>query len=464
MMETQQVQAKESAAQSPFTSSPAPAVQMSEPAGAAQAAGGDLTGGQSPSPQATAPVMAHWTEGGAVQGKGQSKDTGEIHKSAAQGISGGGESLPFGDQLQRAFGKHDLSGVRAHTGSAAASSTQQMGADAYATGNNVVFGKTPDLHTAAHEAAHVVQQRGGVQLKDGVGKSDDKYERNADAVADRVVQGKSAEDLLDPVAGHARTPALQKKPKKGVSGKGGKRLGQAQDAIKHTKGVLNFGAGNQYEALKATNFNSYFRMEVMRDMSYWELEDSVRPLAAANPEALTAAMADLAHGGNCGEHAQIAFDYLRAHAKGETINMSDVEGLDHAFVIIGNVSGESDADLCVSDPWPSAPTACLWEDHFAFTADRTKINRRHTAVADGQNVKAVIARGLRLTPEGQARIKAKLTNEQTEAELKKGTDRSSGHPWIWRHPGTTAAGHDYDYQVTGGGTGGATSSSSGPTR
>jgi hypothetical protein len=40
----------------------------------------------------------------------------------------------------------------------------------YATGNHVAFKGAPNLHTAAHEAAHVVQQRGGVQLKGGVGQ------------------------------------------------------------------------------------------------------------------------------------------------------------------------------------------------------------------------------------------------------------------------------------------------------
>jgi hypothetical protein len=47
----------------------------------------------------------------------------------------------------------------------------------------------------------VVQQRAGVQLKGGVGEVGDRYERHADDVADRVVQGKSAESLLDQFAG-----------------------------------------------------------------------------------------------------------------------------------------------------------------------------------------------------------------------------------------------------------------------
>lgn len=76
-----------------------------------------------------------------------------------------------------------------------------MGADAFATGKRVAFAGPPDLHTAAHDAAHVVQQRAGVQLKGGVGEAGDPHEQHADAVADRVVAGESAEELLEDYAG-----------------------------------------------------------------------------------------------------------------------------------------------------------------------------------------------------------------------------------------------------------------------
>jgi hypothetical protein len=105
--------------------------------------------------------------------------------------------MPFAAQIQRSFGRHDLSGLRAHTGSAAQEAAGEIGAEAYATGSDVAFAGTPDLHTAAHEAAHVVQQRSGVSLSGGVGAEGDVYERHADAVADRVVRGESAESLLD---------------------------------------------------------------------------------------------------------------------------------------------------------------------------------------------------------------------------------------------------------------------------
>ena len=53
------------------------------------------------------------------------------------------------------------------------------------------------------ESVHVIQHRAGVQLSGGVGKAGDAYERHADSVADRVVQGKSAEGLLSQMTGPA---------------------------------------------------------------------------------------------------------------------------------------------------------------------------------------------------------------------------------------------------------------------
>ncbi len=131
----------------------------------------------------------------------------DVHEAAQRGIGGGGSALPHLARIQRSFGAHDVSNVQAHTGGAAERASHEIGAQAYAMGDHVAFAGTPDLHTAAHEAAHVVQQRGGVQLKGGVGEVGDPYERHADAVADLVVQGQSAEALLDEHAGGAGTSA-----------------------------------------------------------------------------------------------------------------------------------------------------------------------------------------------------------------------------------------------------------------
>ncbi len=134
-----------------------------------------------------------------------------VHELAAQGVASGGGAMPHVGQIQQAFGRHSVGDVQAHVGGAAQQAAEGMGALAYASGDHIAFGAQPDLHTAAHEAAHVVQQRGGVQLKDGVGRSGDEYERHADAVADAVVQGKSAEGLLDRYAGSAGTPSVQRR-------------------------------------------------------------------------------------------------------------------------------------------------------------------------------------------------------------------------------------------------------------
>ena len=137
-----------------------------------------------------------------------------VQAQAARGIAGSATALPHGDVIQRAFGPdHDLSGVQAHIGGPAADASEAIGASAYATGNHVAFATAPDLHTAAHEAAHIVQQRAGVQLYGGVGQAGDPYEQHADAVAARVVAGHSAADLLaaGPTGGSA-TSAVQRTP------------------------------------------------------------------------------------------------------------------------------------------------------------------------------------------------------------------------------------------------------------
>jgi hypothetical protein len=356
-------------------------------------------------------------------------------------------AMPHADRIQQAFGHHDISAVSVHNDSAAADA---MGAAAFAQGEGVTFGSAPDLHTAAHEAAHVVQQRAGVSLGGGVGAVDDVYERNADAVADLVVGGQSAVGLLDSFTnGQAQgktasaSQGVQRAPKKKVSAGAGKRLTWAKEGIEHTKSVLSYGAGNQKEALAASNFNSYFRMSAMRDNECWEIAPSVRALASQNPDAFTAAKAELAKGGNCGEHAQLGFQYLRTAAIGETINRVDVEGLDHAFVIMGDVKAEDDASLVVCDPWPTGPTACLWEDHFAHNPDKTQINIRRTVTGDGSDIKSVIAAGIRLSPKGHAYVNHKLSDEETKTQMDKGTE--GDHPWIWQHQ--NAASRVYDYEA-----------------
>ena len=130
-------------------------------------------------------------------GEAAESSPGAIRDTAAAGVAGEGTAMPHLDAVQALFGPaHDLSGVQAHVGGDAAAAARDLGAEAYATGNHVAFASAPSLHTAAHEAAHVVQQQAGVQLLGGVGASGAAYEQDADEVADRVVAGQSAAPLL----------------------------------------------------------------------------------------------------------------------------------------------------------------------------------------------------------------------------------------------------------------------------
>ena len=99
-----------------------------------------------------------------------------VHEVAQAGLAGGATELPHREAIQRSFGAHDISGVSAHVGGGAAAAAEQLGAIAYATGDHVAFAGTPDLHTAAHEVTHVMQQRGGVQLKAGPSAARDEHE------------------------------------------------------------------------------------------------------------------------------------------------------------------------------------------------------------------------------------------------------------------------------------------------
>lgn len=173
--------------------------------------------GPSASRSAASPGKRTLTEQLTVQAKATAAEApgpAAVHEAAQQGIAGPSVSLPHLDPIQRAFGRHDVSGVKAHVGGEATAAAHGMGAEAYATGDHVAFRDAPSLHLAAHEAAHVVQQRAGVHLAGGVGHEGDPHERHADEVADRVVQGKSAEDLLDTYhggQGPASGSALQRK-------------------------------------------------------------------------------------------------------------------------------------------------------------------------------------------------------------------------------------------------------------
>lgn len=128
----------------------------------------------------------------------------------ADGIAGAGSPLPHLETIQRAFGPaHDLASVRAHVGGSAATSATGISAEAYAVGSHVAFRTAPDLRLAAHEAAHVVQQRSGA-VAPGLGQAGDAHERAADDVAERVARGEVIEHLL-PAGSESAPRAVQRR-------------------------------------------------------------------------------------------------------------------------------------------------------------------------------------------------------------------------------------------------------------
>ena len=162
---------------------------------------GAATEGADAEGRAGASLVGGLPYGLALQRKGPGKKSDDIERTAASGVGGVAGSLPYGDRIAASFGRHDVTDVPAHVGGKAAEACDAIGAEAYATAGHTAFKSAPDLHTAAHEAAHVVQQRAGVQLKGGVGQAGDRYEQHADRVADLVVQGRSAEGLLSTMSG-----------------------------------------------------------------------------------------------------------------------------------------------------------------------------------------------------------------------------------------------------------------------
>lgn len=376
----------------------------------------------------------------------------EIHTAARQGVASSSASLPHLDRIQQSFGsRFDVSSIRAHVGQDATAASRRMGAQGYAMGEHVVFREPPSLHLAAHEAAHVIQQRSGVQLRGGVGEARDAHEQHAEAVAQRVVAGESAEALLDAAPGrsHVESPAsvaVQRLTDKEVSNTALVRLQMAKGAMQLTKSVLKHGAGNQVKALQSSKLNTHYRMLLARDIRYWDVDPAVNDLITADQGAYEAARAYVAAGGNCGEHGQISYEFLKRLAKGQRITLAAKKGLDHAFVLIGDLSEvdgkqkEPDSEIAVADAWPTAPTATIWEDHFAHTSKRSDIDQTATTIANGSSSMMAIVAGIKPNDKG----KELLTKTGTDADVQAKLARFK-QDLLWDHEKSAASGKEFTY-------------------
>ncbi len=160
---------------------------------------------------------------------------GNLSDSVA-GKTGGGERLPDGTlkQMESRFGAA-LDDVRIHSDSQAATSAGSLGANAFTTGRDIYFAggqyspnSTDGQRLLAHELTHTIQQQQGKQPtsvlpnRDGlqIGSPEDPLEREADRVADTIVQSKAETPPLGPnrstnaVSGSA-SQSIQRQPSGG---------------------------------------------------------------------------------------------------------------------------------------------------------------------------------------------------------------------------------------------------------
>ncbi|WUD11889.1 DUF4157 domain-containing protein [Streptomyces murinus] len=125
----------------------------------------------------------------------------EVQRSAVHDVlRTGGRPLDEGvrTDMEARLGA-DFSDVRVHSDARARATATAMGARAYTSGNHIVIGDGGgDRHTLAHELTHVIQQRrgpvAGTETGDGLRVSDpsDRFEREAEATAHRVLRGSPA--------------------------------------------------------------------------------------------------------------------------------------------------------------------------------------------------------------------------------------------------------------------------------
>lgn len=116
--------------------------------------------------------------------------SGETIARGEQGVAGPGSEVPHRASLEQAIGA-DFGGVRAHTGPEAQAACVELGAEAFALGNDVAFlDENPAPEVVAHELAHTMQQGGEATVQPLAESSPaTDAEGEADAVADHVRSG-----------------------------------------------------------------------------------------------------------------------------------------------------------------------------------------------------------------------------------------------------------------------------------
>lgn len=130
-------------------------------------AGSEALGVEQPAVQCSAGSQAAPLDAAKEAHQPPPKNTQEV---ARAGTSGPSTALPYQDQIQRAFGPHDVSGIKAYLDVSAASASKTLRAEAFTFGSRVAFSKPPDLLSGQSEdvPGKVVQRMVNTLYRDWV--------------------------------------------------------------------------------------------------------------------------------------------------------------------------------------------------------------------------------------------------------------------------------------------------------
>jgi hypothetical protein len=126
-----------------------------------------------------------------------------------------------------------------------------------------------------------------------------------------------------------------------------------EQAAEYVKSVIRHGAGNVKRSLVESEGRSHLAAENSKNVArgrVWRLGLREK-LSQLQQVFYRAGAIEKAGGGNCQEHADLAFTWLHQNTEGLTISYA--KGADHAFVIIGDPDDRS--TWVVVDPWPAIP-------------------------------------------------------------------------------------------------------------
>ena len=264
-------------------------------------------------------MRAYETPGGQSHGEaatdaidpGKTTRTSRIHRKGAGAVGdradaamaqvegSSGAPLPEGPraQFESSLGA-DLGAVRVHTGDASAQAADQLGARAFATGNDIHFGAgeyKPDdpfgMHLLAHEVAHTVQQGGqrATQAKLSVSEPGDHLEVEADRAADAMVRGEATTVSAGApvIARDPRDTAREQHEARGDNPTPPPAVGPSQSfndmgrddhgpAIRHDHGHMQGPDGN-FDPSKHEDPTIGDRVELMKWIAKLEAAELLRP-------------------------------------------------------------------------------------------------------------------------------------------------------------------------------------------